>query len=91
MKRLLPVQPQGADGSGPSPDRGISRVEVRETACYICACRCGMRVDLHDGWVRCIETAPDRPRKLVVMVGPAEDHPSNALKTAISKVRHEAG
>jgi sulfite dehydrogenase (quinone) subunit SoeA len=37
----------------PSGDTG--RVEVKETTCYVCACRCGIRVHLRDGEVRYIE------------------------------------
>ena len=35
--------------------------EVRATTCYMCACRCGIRVHLKDGAVRYIEGNPDHP------------------------------
>ena len=35
--------------------------EVRETTCYMCACRCGIRVHLDRGQVRHIEGNPDHP------------------------------
>ena len=35
--------------------------EVRSTTCYMCACRCGIRVHLKDGAVRYIEGNPDHP------------------------------
>ncbi|BAU58352.1 anaerobic dimethyl sulfoxide reductase chain A [Halorhodospira halochloris] len=35
--------------------------EVRYTTCYMCACRCGIRVTLEDGKVRFIEGNPDHP------------------------------
>ncbi|MCY4452717.1 MAG: molybdopterin oxidoreductase family protein [Immundisolibacterales bacterium] len=35
--------------------------EVRTTTCYMCACRCGIRVHLKDGTVRYIEGNPDHP------------------------------
>jgi anaerobic selenocysteine-containing dehydrogenase len=38
-----------------------SRMEVRNTTCYMCACRCGIRVTLRDGEVRFIEGNPDHP------------------------------
>jgi anaerobic selenocysteine-containing dehydrogenase len=38
-----------------------ARREVRETTCYMCACRCGIRVHLRDGEVRHIEGNPDHP------------------------------
>ncbi len=42
-------------------DRAIGRVEVKETTCYMCACRCGIRVHLRDGQVRYIEGNPKHP------------------------------
>ena len=42
-------------------DAEIGRVEVKETTCYMCACRCGIRVHLRDGEVRYIEGNPDHP------------------------------
>ncbi len=35
--------------------------EVRTTTCYMCACRCGIRVHLRNGEVRYIEGNPDHP------------------------------
>ncbi|ROR34264.1 molybdopterin oxidoreductase family protein [Inmirania thermothiophila] len=35
--------------------------EIRHTTCYMCACRCGIRVHLRDGMVRYIEGNPDHP------------------------------
>ena len=35
--------------------------EVRCTTCYMCACRCGIRVHLRDGKVRYIDGNPDHP------------------------------
>ena len=37
------------------------KVEVKNTTCYMCACRCGIRVTLHDGAVRYIQGNPDHP------------------------------
>ncbi len=37
------------------------RSEVKNTTCYMCACRCGIRVTLKDGEVRYIEGNPDHP------------------------------
>ncbi len=42
-------------------DRDLGRVEVKETTCYMCACRCGIRVTLRDGQVRHIEGNPQHP------------------------------
>jgi anaerobic selenocysteine-containing dehydrogenase len=38
-----------------------SQVEVKNTTCYMCACRCGIRVTLRDGEVRYIDGNPDHP------------------------------
>ncbi|NND48925.1 MAG: molybdopterin-dependent oxidoreductase, partial [Rhizobiales bacterium] len=35
--------------------------EVKTTTCYMCACRCGIKVHLRDGQVRYIEGNPDHP------------------------------
>lgn len=35
--------------------------EVKTTTCYMCACRCGIRVTLRDGEVRYIEGNPEHP------------------------------
>jgi hypothetical protein len=35
--------------------------EVKTTTCYMCACRCGIRVHLRDGQVRYIDGNPDHP------------------------------
>ncbi|OOZ39963.1 molybdopterin oxidoreductase family protein, partial [Solemya elarraichensis gill symbiont] len=42
-------------------DRDLGRVEVKNTTCYMCACRCGIRVTLRDGDVRHIEGNPEHP------------------------------
>ncbi len=38
-----------------------SKVEVKNTTCYMCACRCGIRVTLRDGEIRYIQGNPDHP------------------------------
>ena len=35
--------------------------EVKETTCYMCACRCGIKVHLLDGGIRYIEGNRDHP------------------------------
>ncbi|MET0013380.1 MAG: sulfite dehydrogenase subunit SoeA [Sedimenticola sp.] len=42
-------------------DKDVGRVETKETTCYMCACRCGIRVTLRDGEVRHIEGNPNHP------------------------------
>ena len=38
-----------------------SRIETKNTTCYMCACRCGIRVTLRDGDVRYIQGNPEHP------------------------------
>jgi len=40
---------------------GDGRTEVKNTTCYMCACRCGIRVTLRDNEVRYIQGNPDHP------------------------------
>ena len=42
----------------PTLEKGV---EVKNTTCYMCACRCGIRVTLRDGEVRYIQGNPDHP------------------------------
>src|SRR5210317_1205014 len=42
-------------------DSEVGRVETKTTTCYMCACRCGIRVTLRDGEVRYIQGNPDHP------------------------------
>ncbi|MDD4963862.1 MAG: molybdopterin oxidoreductase family protein [Gallionella sp.] len=44
--------------SSPLPD---AATETKTTTCYMCACRCGIKVHLRDGEVRYIEGNPDHP------------------------------
>ena len=42
-------------------DSETGRIEVKNTTCYMCACRCGIKVHLKDGKVRYIEGNRDHP------------------------------
>ncbi len=42
-------------------DKDLGRQEVKKTTCYMCACRCGIKVTLRDGEVRYIEGNQDHP------------------------------
>jgi len=42
-------------------ESAAGRVETKNTTCYMCACRCGIRVTLRNGEVRYIEGNPDHP------------------------------
>ena len=43
--------------------------EIKTTTCYMCACRCGIRVYLKDGKVRYIEGNRDHPVNKGVLCG----------------------
>jgi len=50
----------------PTSDPTLSEIknpsqEIKKTTCYMCACRCGIRVHLRDGEVRYIDGNPDHP------------------------------
>jgi anaerobic selenocysteine-containing dehydrogenase len=58
----------------PSPEPNIplsepSADEIKTTTCYMCACRCGIRVHLKDGKVRYIEGNRDHPVNKGVLCG----------------------
>ncbi len=44
-----------------APPMPAATTEVKTTTCYMCACRCGIRVHLRDGEVRYIDGNPDHP------------------------------
>jgi len=50
----------GLQERGLDPSPAVSD-EVKCTTCYMCACRCGIRVHLKDGALRYIEGNPDHP------------------------------
>lgn len=39
----------------------IAGLEIKTTTCYMCACRCGIRVHLRDGVIRYIDGNPEHP------------------------------
>ena len=43
--------------------------EVKSTTCYMCACRCGIKVHLKDGRIRYIEGNRDHPVNQGVLCG----------------------
>ena len=48
------------DGPRAAAADGVHR-EIKTTTCYMCACRCGVRVHLEDGVVRYIDGNPEHP------------------------------
>ena len=60
----------------PLPEPDITRLlsvpsadEIKTTTCYMCACRCGIRVHLKGGRVRYIEGNRDHPVNRGVLCG----------------------
>src|SRR5881409_1170612 len=39
----------------------VDQLDVKTTTCYMCACRCGIRVHLRNGEVRYIDGNPNHP------------------------------
>jgi sulfite dehydrogenase (quinone) subunit SoeA len=56
--KLFSRQPLHDPLAKPAPQ---AKVEVKTTTCYMCACRCGIRVHLRDGEVHYIDGNPDHP------------------------------
>lgn len=54
----MPTHPLHDPIAPPLPD---AKTEIKTTTCYMCACRCGIRVHLRDGEVRYIEGNPEHP------------------------------
>ena len=44
-----------------APPVAGATTETRNTTCYMCACRCGIRVHLRDGEIRYIDGNPEHP------------------------------
>jgi anaerobic selenocysteine-containing dehydrogenase len=55
IREFLKPAPERVDTSPRVSD------EVKTTTCYMCACRCGIRVHMLDGQIRYIEGNPDHP------------------------------
>jgi anaerobic selenocysteine-containing dehydrogenase len=47
--------------SPPSRAESLAGLSVKKTTCYMCACRCGIRVHLKDGEIRYIDGNPEHP------------------------------
>ena len=58
MLEFLSSEPLHDPLASPLP---LAEVEVKTTTCYMCACRCGIRVHLRNGEVRYIDGNPDHP------------------------------
>jgi sulfite dehydrogenase (quinone) subunit SoeA len=58
LSELLSSSPLHDPLADPAPG---TNNEVKTTTCYMCACRCGIRVHLRDGQVRYIDGNPEHP------------------------------
>ncbi len=58
MRNWFSKEPLHEPIADPAPG---SRREVKTTTCYMCACRCGIRVHLRDGELRYIDGNPEHP------------------------------
>ena len=63
MPFRAPAENDGIETSPPVAD------EVKTTTCYMCACRCGIRVFLKDGQIRYIQGNRDHPVNKGVLCG----------------------
>ena len=70
--RFLCGQAESGAMAHHEPDIALSEPsadEIKTTTCYMCACRCGIRVFLKDGKVRYIEGNRDHPVNKGVLCG----------------------
>ncbi len=58
MLKWLSAAPLHDPLASPAP---AAKCEVKTTTCYMCACRCGIRVHLRNGQLRYIDGNPDHP------------------------------
>ena len=58
MMKLFSSEPLHDSIATPRPE---AHREVKNTTCYMCACRCGIRAHLEDGKLRYIDGNPDHP------------------------------
>ncbi len=68
IKHPHPTAPDNANAPNADARAAASGVhslapneEIKKTTCYMCACRCGVRVHLRDGAIRYIDGNPDHP------------------------------
>ena len=71
----MPSPPLHNPAASPVPG---AATEVRTTTCYMCACRCGIRVHLRNGEVRYIDGNPDHPLNQGVICAKGSAIPSSA-------------
>ncbi len=57
-------------------------IEIKKTTCYMCACRCGIRVHLQDGQLRYIDGNPEHPVNRGVICAKGASGPMQHLSPA---------
>jgi anaerobic selenocysteine-containing dehydrogenase len=76
---------------------GAAHTQVKTTTCYMCACRCGIRVHLRDGQVRYIDGNPDHPlnKGVICAKGSAgimkQESPARLTQPLLRKAGSERG
>jgi anaerobic selenocysteine-containing dehydrogenase len=60
MHQILPAPPPVPGEPALDTQRPVGDA-MKQTTCYMCACRCGINVHLRDGAIRYIEGNPDHP------------------------------
>jgi anaerobic selenocysteine-containing dehydrogenase len=73
------------------PDIALSEPsadEIKTTTCYMCACRCGIRVHLKDGRVRYIDGNRDHPVNKGVLCGKGSVHRPSIFKLSAAEQIH---
>jgi len=70
-----------------------STPDVRTTTCYMCACRCGIRVHLRDGEIRYIDGNPEHPlnRGVICAKGSSGIMKQNSPARLTQPLRRKAG
>jgi anaerobic selenocysteine-containing dehydrogenase len=81
----------------PEARPGAAHTQVKTTTCYMCACRCGIRVHLRDGQVRYIDGNPDHPlnKGVICAKGSAgimkQESPARLTQPLLRKAGSERG
>ena len=66
---LMPLPPRSPELNPVENVWQFMRDEVKTTTCYMCACRCGIKVHLKNGKIRYIEGNPDHPVNKGILCG----------------------
>src|SRR5215207_8179392 len=61
MPFINPLGPSPREHDPTAPPVRDAFDDVKKTTCYMCACRCGIRVHLRNGEIRYIDGNPDHP------------------------------